>query len=73
MGKLVESWSIFALNESVDLEFLIDHGFYLLHGLQDEEPGLYVKYVAQAVCDVEKCLADQYIALCDLHLIFSIC
>ena len=32
---LIESWSIFALNESVDLEFLIDHSLYLLHGFED--------------------------------------
>ena len=32
---LIESWSIFALNESVDLEFLINYSFYLLHGLKD--------------------------------------
>ena len=32
---LIESWSIFALNKSVDLEFLIDHSLYLLHGFED--------------------------------------
>ena len=35
VAVLIESWTIFALNESVDLEFLIDHSFYLLHGLKD--------------------------------------
>ena len=32
---LVESWPILAKNEPMNLEFLVDHSFNLLHSLED--------------------------------------
>lgn len=67
---LVESWPVFAWNQAVHLELLVDHCLNLLHGLQDQEPRLDIEHMTEAVRDVEESLADEYVALSDRHLVF---
>ena len=55
---LVESWSVLSLHQTMDLQFLVQHRLYLLHGLQNEEPRLHVKHVAETVGNIEECFAD---------------
>ena len=47
------------------LKFFVDHVFYLLHRLQDEEPRFDVKYVTQTMGDIEERLADGYVPFGD--------
>lgn len=68
---LIECRSVFPCYETVHLKLLVYHIFNLLHSLEDEEPGLDVEDVAQAVCDVEKSLADRNVSLSDCELVFG--
>ena len=51
----------------------MDDGFDFLHGLEDQEPRLDIEHVTQAMRYVKERLADEDIALGDLHLVLSGC
>jgi len=56
----------------VNLQLFVNHGLNFLHRLKYEEPRLDIEYMTETMCNIEECLADEHVALCYCHLVFSL-